>query len=626
MTFLAPWAVWFLAAVPLIVLLYLLKLKRRSMPVSTLMFWQRVLEESRHRALFQKLRQLLSLLLQLLIFALILGALAKPVFDRALREGASTVLIIDARARMQANEGGESRLSRARKLAAQYLPQASAQRQIAILSVTAAPTVAAPFSPDEKLLRERLEGITPSESAGDLPAAIQLARELLSARQGAKRIVVFTAPGALPEETAADVEIVPVGTQQDNLAITRFATRPVLNSPQTSEVLLEVVNFGRAAAEVNLELSFEGKLLDVKPLQLAAGAREVQIFPTVPRAAGSAHGWLTARLATSDALASDNVAYAVLAAPNPKRVLLVTKGNWFLEKLLQADQGVSFELLEPASFEAGIAARFDVVLFDNFLPGGFDLAQARGNFLFIKETPFSSAGAASLEQPLITETDAQHPVLRLVNLQNVTVVRASALSQPAAAAAGDWRFQSPIRTIEHPLMITGERRFENGVQRVAALALEITDSDLPLRVAFPLLISNTLQWLGGEIADAATMLIAGESWPLSSEQTVAMQPQKTWPPQAQPADEPRTSRGLFQPQINGYYPLRERELTRWIAVNTFSEAESDLRAAGTAGKISPSLPELSAAFSGRPLWHYLALAALLLLIFEWWLFHRRRTE
>ena len=45
MTFLAPWAAWFLAGVPVIVLLYLLKLKRRPIAVSTLLFWERVMQE-----------------------------------------------------------------------------------------------------------------------------------------------------------------------------------------------------------------------------------------------------------------------------------------------------------------------------------------------------------------------------------------------------------------------------------------------------------------------------------------------------------------------------------------------------------------------------------------------------
>ena len=113
MTFLNLWAAGFAALAPVIVLLYLLKLKRRPLPVSTLMFWQRVLQESRRRAFFQKLRQLFSLLLHLLIFALILGALMRPVFDRFAREGGSTVLILDTRARMQAAESdGSPRFAR----------------------------------------------------------------------------------------------------------------------------------------------------------------------------------------------------------------------------------------------------------------------------------------------------------------------------------------------------------------------------------------------------------------------------------------------------------------------------------------------------------------------------------
>ena len=61
----------------MIVLLYFLRLKRRPLTVSTLMFWQRAMQESGRRAFFQKFRHLLSLLLHVLIFLLLLGALAR---------------------------------------------------------------------------------------------------------------------------------------------------------------------------------------------------------------------------------------------------------------------------------------------------------------------------------------------------------------------------------------------------------------------------------------------------------------------------------------------------------------------------------------------------------------------
>src|SRR5438093_2060262 len=137
MTILNPLAFSFLAIVPVIVLLYLLKVKRRPVHVSTLMFWQRVLRETRRRALFQKLRQLLSLLLHLLIFLLILFALAKPEFDRFVKAGSSTVLVLDTRARMQAVEpDGESRFAKAKRLLTAYARRAGAQNQMTLLAAS----------------------------------------------------------------------------------------------------------------------------------------------------------------------------------------------------------------------------------------------------------------------------------------------------------------------------------------------------------------------------------------------------------------------------------------------------------------------------------------------------------
>lgn len=626
MTFLNLWAVGFAGVAPVIVLLYLLKLKRKPLTVSTLQFWQRVLQENRRRALFQRLRQFLSLLLHLLIFALILGALLRPTLDQQVREGASAVLILDTRARMQATEpDGQTRFTKAKIAAAGTARQASAMRQMAVISVNAGASVVTPFTDDEKVLRESVDKIAVTDSSGDLAGALRLADELLAARKGERRIIVFTDRTPAPIEPApkTPVDYVTAGTELDNVAITRFATRPLLTSPQTSEVLLEVANFGRAPVKANVELAFDGRLLDVKPLNLEPGGRSVQVFPTVPRPSNIARGWLTAKLDTNDALAVDNVAYAVLPTQPAKRVLLISKGNWFLEKLLAADQGLNFELLGPETFTPELATKFDAVLFDNFTPPSFDLAKAPGNYFFLKQTPFNAAGP-ELEQPLLSDIDGQHPALRLVNLQNVTFLRAAALALPKTEG---WTWQAPIRSFENPIMITGER--SGSKQRVAALALDVADSDLPLRVAFPLLISNTLHWLAGEETAPVLGRRAGETLPLIAGETAIDQPQDPWT-KASPAPPEATRHDLFQPLTNGFYQLRGRDGTRWLAVNTFSEEDSDTRAANapaTAAAASPAFPAVSLArFAGWPLWQYLAVAALVLLLMEWWLFHRRRTE
>lgn len=613
MMFFSPWAAWFLAGIPVIVLLYLLKLKRRPVAVSTLMFWQRVMQESRRRALFQRLRNLFSLLLHLLIFMLIVGALAKPAFDQLVRAGSSLVIVIDTRARMQAVEDdGRTRFERARESAARLVRETGAGREIAIIAAGPAPVVAAPFTSDEKLLRETIQALTPTDAAGDLHAAEQLAADLLASRQGGRRTVVLT-----DRADAAQPDFVSVATPRDNVAITRFATRPLPNSPQTSEVLLEVRNLGSAPANGNLELRYDGRLLDVKPFTLPPGGQRLDVFPSVPRPSRTARGWLTAHLDTADALPLDNTAYAILPPPKTRRVLLVSKSNWFLEKLLAADPGVSFELLAPDAWKPDFAAKFAVVILDDFIPPDFSLAQPTTNFLFVGKSPF---GAEAVEQPVITDTDTQHPLLRLVNLQGVTFLRATALALPEDPV---WSFSAPLRSFEHPLILAGEQRGQTP-HRIAAFAFTLTDSDLPLRIAFPLLMSNTLQWLAGDANESPVTVAAGETLALAPDESVATEPLIS----LDAAAPKNFTRGFFQPLRQGYYQRLRPGGADWIAVNTFSSEESDLRAArpGSQNDRSPLLPVSLASVAGWPLWRYLALTAFTLLVLEWWLFHRRRTE
>lgn len=623
MTWLQPWAAWFLAGIPVIVLLYFLRLKRRPLTVSTLMFWQRVLQESGRRAFFQKFRHLLSLLLHVLIFLLLLGALARPIFERGILEGSATVLILDTRARMQATEpDGRTRFQIALRLAQDYARQAGGAREFALLTLGAAPAVAVPFTGDEKLLRSALAQISSdgaTDATGDAAAAITLADALLAARKGAHRIVLITAtPPEVTPKIASELTTHAVGTALDNVAITRFATRSLPSNPETSEVLLETQNFGRTAIRTEVELAFDGRTLEVKPLALAPGERRLDIFTSVPRPALSARGWLTAKLSTPDALPLDNIAFATLPQARLNRVLLVSRGNTFVEKLLGVDASVKFQFVAPETYQPAMSEKFEAVIFDGYVPPGFDLGKSASNFLFLNASPFTGNGAG-LDQPIVTDVDATHPATRLVSLQNVTILRAKSLDLPAAHDG--WNFTAPLRSGEHPLLIAGER----GPQRVAALAFDVLESDLPLRVAFPLLMHSTIQWLAGERADSLPVLTAGAVFQIPNGRSVMPTP-LTAPPGLRAVESQPPIAGFFQPLRNGFYQMTGDGPARWIAVNTFSTAESDLRAGGGGDARAGMLPLSGSVFHGWPPWQWLALAAFALLVVEWCLFHRRKTE
>src|SRR5688572_8810030 len=86
----------------LIVVLYILKLKRRPVAVPFSRLWERILRDKEATSLFSQLKRLLSLLLQLALLALLLLALGDPRTAQNLVEGRNVVVLVDASASMQA--------------------------------------------------------------------------------------------------------------------------------------------------------------------------------------------------------------------------------------------------------------------------------------------------------------------------------------------------------------------------------------------------------------------------------------------------------------------------------------------------------------------------------------------
>lgn len=163
---------------------------------------------------------------------------------------------------------------------------------------------------------------------------------------------------------------------------------------------------------------------------------------------------------------------------------------------------------------------------------------------------------------------------------------------------------------------------------MAVLGFELGASDLPLRVAFPLMMTNAVHWLAGGNRALGAAVRAGEKLELGTEQRVTPAPAVD-PPSSGSIAASRPIGGSFIPVRNGFYELTSRSGgSEWLAVNTFSEAESNLLQ--DAAPISAPAPRISgltlATFSALAPWRFLALAALTLSLLEWFLFHRRKTE
>jgi Ca-activated chloride channel homolog len=606
MNFLFP-AAFFLGSLAVaIVALYLRRPRRRSLEVSTLLFWRRVFEREPHRGFLGRLRNPLSLLLQLLIFLLLLLALARPQ-EASSRGGRSMVIVLDVRARMQAPGVFGDALIAAQDIVSGLAPN----DEMAILALEGPPRIVSPFSSDGKELRRKLELLVPSDAGGNMEETLLLARRLLDAKPGEKRLVVIS---DRKTPVAADVEQIAVGKARENIGILGFAQRALPISPQSAEVFIKLGNFSSFARDAEIEFSLDGRPFDLRRFQIDSGG-DGNFSAIVPKELlSSGNGLLVARLTLADGLSFDDTAYAALPTGERLRVLLIGEDDPFLESALKADPSLAVEILKPELWRPGMGADFDAVVFDNWLPEDATLETlGRGSFFFFGRTPFDVAGAEISTASL--ESSGESPLLWNVEIDAIRLARAGKLSLPTGA---QWRASVPVESTGEPMVaaLEGPRNV-----RVVAAAFAVSDSNFPLRVGFPLFVSNVVHWLAGRRSEAEGTWKAGQSFIPAGGERVSQDPIRQG---EETKDKPAPFiEGPVKLTKNGFYEVREPSRSRWLAINTGEAAESDLR---TAESTVDDLPMLSRRLGVLQWWRWLALAAAVLIVTEWFLHHRRITE
>ncbi|TME16579.1 MAG: VWA domain-containing protein, partial [Chloroflexi bacterium] len=113
MTWLAPLGAAALLAVPAILLLYFLKVKRPETRVASLLFWRPFVADRQANAPWQRLRSSWLLVLQLLAALAIALALLRPGVTGAAGIADTTIVILDGSASMQATDVGPTRFGAA---------------------------------------------------------------------------------------------------------------------------------------------------------------------------------------------------------------------------------------------------------------------------------------------------------------------------------------------------------------------------------------------------------------------------------------------------------------------------------------------------------------------------------
>lgn len=613
MRLLSSSALWWLLLGAIIIFFYLLKLKRKRTVVPSIILWRRTLEEMEANAPFKKLRRSLLLLLQLLALAALVLTLARPlVTTRALASG-STVIVIDSTASMRArDEDAGSRLDRAKQLAREMIDGLGGSDRVAIIESSSRATVRSSLTSDHAALVSAINDIRETDAAGPLTDAVRLAEQISRSERDSSVIIISDGGSVVPQETQrsidgrispllerkASIRFVRVGHRSDNVGIIALNSRQ-LSEGARREMFASIVNFGDHNRSFAAELKIEGKLVDARTVELGANERRALVFDSLPGEGGLAE----LKLDVEDDLASDNVAYAFL--PGSRRVRVGVVGeNPFLMEALAANPDIDASKI--GTTVSSMAPEFDCFVIES-------AGVADGSRSMLVINPPNAVGlwrtTGQRDHPEITSVERSHPVNSFLNygdlhIENIATREVAPWLKPIVNAGND------------PVIWAGD----DGHRRIVLIGFDLAQSDLPLKVEFPILLANSLSWLaGGDATSAERAIRAGQTMML---QTVDSSATITTPAADTREVVAHDGTMVFADTMRvGRYEVKGGAP---FGVSLLSEAESNTTPRDAIetreGEVSGQ-PEMF--YSEREAWRWIAVFALAVLMIEWWIYHSR---
>jgi Ca-activated chloride channel homolog len=631
MSLLAPLSILFgLLAIP-ILLLYMLKLRRREITVSSTLLWQMLLRDRQANTPWQRLKRSLLLFMQLLILAALVLALARPAQPVPSLASGPVVVILDASASMQTREGDTTRFEAAREAVHEIIDALSESSSMTLILAGLQPEILSSMENDKGILREALERAQPSSGRANWEAVFSIAAGAASAagRNGQEASLVIVSDGGLPADLPplpGQVRYLPTGTEAENIAISALSLR---SSSRGIQLFARVTNYGPSAATPVLSFYFEEQLFQAQQIEISGGESQSLFVHDLPVGPGIYSARLSSpapSVSPLDAFPLDDTAFAVHRPTREGRVLLISPGSVFLERALASIPEITpyRALLSPESDPAEAllpGERFDLYIFDGQLPDELPA----GNLLLVNPPPDPGFGIGEIIPTGSVIEPTAHPVGQHVDWSSVHIQQARQVDLPP------WG-ESVAMVDESPLIYAGEL----AGRRVAVLAFDLRDSDLPVQVAFPILFANLVDYLAPPQAfDAPHGLQPGESLNIRRVVTADGRPAEqvviASPSGRNYAYQPGESGFLFSETGElGVYAVNflgeTSQTVDYFTVNLFDERESSILPAASIqigrASINPTLP---AEIGFREFWPALATLALLLLLLEWWVYHRGQS-
>ncbi len=592
------YALWLLPLLGLIILMYLLKEEHEEMEISSLYLWKTVLAQSEVKKPWQKLKNNMLMILQLLAAFFIIMSLANPFLKTGSALGGNIIIVIDNSGSMNTLLEGKSRLQRAKSMAENVVREAPGNSAYTIISASREAKIEISNTRDKAEALIKIKDIETSNFKGNLENHGSVIKAIYNQYQEAA-VLAYT--DELFAMDGTNCQIINLGSNGENAGITNISGSI---EDEDYTILVRVTNTGDSIISREVALYGDEEFLGLQEVEIEPKSSENLYFFNIQ----NDYSYIMAELSQEDLLMEDNKAFLILQNTKVKKALLITKGNVFLEKALSSIDGI--ELYKTDNFDIKDDT-YDLYIFDG--KGPKELPKG-GSLLFINP--------GSDSPPFFTIVGSERG--GIAHFSNNTTNK----------YIEDYSFiVNSAKIIKKPLwadsLISMGDDILGGIgkldgRKASYISFDVRESDLPLSPAFPIFIYNIIASLGDLESKGAGYYQSGENIDLMFAPDIG-EAYITLPS----GDREEISNSLLPYGFSGTketgiyslsYKKGEEEDSRLFAVN-FPEEESKNAFTEWYGSVNENI-ELKGYNGGFDLEKPLIIIVLMILLAEWMVYVR----
>lgn len=255
-----------LIAIPIIVVIYIIKSRFVQKPVASTFIWKRSLKYNKRKI---PMSLIFSLLLVLQILSAILASLAISQPKIKAFKSNEEILIIDASASMLSVHEGKTRFELAKEKVMEYASKAGDNRRVSVIyadsSVDEADCIVQ-RSPNEIDIKYKLEGLTCTFGEADVDGALQQASKIQEKNAGAK-IKLITDKDYQEHEGVEVINIVKEANRVGEVNMAIIAGSDNYSLTKEYDFTADIISYGRGS-KCTVSLYVDGDFVETKEITL----------------------------------------------------------------------------------------------------------------------------------------------------------------------------------------------------------------------------------------------------------------------------------------------------------------------------------------------------------------------